>query len=416
MPKQPLTISWDDLNTRKVEQRLREQQALTRNRAYARMDAEDLPQAKPPRASLLNNTTFCMAVLGVVGGLLAWGCGLLLQIRSAEQQAIDLAHAVHRIEMQRDVGVIDDSAAKASIELLRAQGQSNAYFAILADPDLSYDQRAVRLSEIERRANIKRFTLNVLGFGLSGMLLALCLGIAEPLSERNFLAALRNGALGAGLGLIGGIVVSLFVDALYRAAAGGAGSAQHLTAREILARALAWGVLGLFLAVGPGLLMLNRKKLLIGLAGGLLGGAIGGALFDPLEQVAGSQISRLVALVAIGLVTALATGLIENVAKTGWLRVTAGLIAGKQFILYRSPTYIGSAPDCQIYLFRDPKVGRRHAALHLVPGGIELEDLPLGAPTLVNGNAVSRTRLRHGDQIGIGTTTFLFQEKARCPH
>ena len=91
--------------------------------------------------------------------------------------------------------------------------------------------------------------------------------------------------------------------------------------------------------------------------------------------------------------------------------MTAGPIAGKQFILYRNPTFIGSGPDCQIYLFKDDKVGRRHAAIHLVPGGFELEDLPLGAPTVINGKPTKRARLRHGDRISIGATTFLFQEK-----
>ena len=32
-----------------------------------------------------------------------------------------------------------------------------------------------------------------------------------------------------------------------------------------------------------------------------------------------------------------------------------GLIAGKQFVLYRDPTYIGSAPNCHVYLFKDPQ-------------------------------------------------------------
>ena len=63
-------------------------------------------------------------------------------------------------------------------------------------------------------------------------------------------------------------------------------------------------------------------------------------------------------LVAIGVVTALATALVENAAKTGWLRVLTGLIAGKQFILYRNPTYVGSSPDCEIYLFKDKLVAR----------------------------------------------------------
>ena len=46
-----------------------------------------------------------------------------------------------------------------------------------------------------------------------------------------------------------------------------------------------------------------------------------------------------------------------------------------------------------------------------MPGGFELEDLPLGAPTVVNGRPTKRARLRHGDRISIGSTTFLFQEK-----
>ncbi|HXE55791.1 MAG TPA: FHA domain-containing protein [Tepidisphaeraceae bacterium] len=414
MSNNPITISWDELKTRKVDQRLSEQQALGRNRAYAQLDAEALPVATPTRGSLLNHTIFCMVALGLFGGLLAWGCGFLVQVQSAEQQATELLRGIHRIELQRDAGTISKQQADASIDLIRRQGYSNAYFAVLSNPLLSDQQRSTQLGEIQRRATLKRIAMHVLSFGLSGMLLALCLGIAEPLTERNLPALVRNGALGAGLGLIGGVVVSLFVDKLYRAVSGGAvPDPDHYTTRDILARAIAWGVLGLFLTAGSGLLMANFKKLTIGLIAGILGGAIGGALFDPVGYYAGPEISRLVALLAIGVVTGAATGLIENAAKTGWLRVTAGLIAGKQFILYRNPTYIGSSPDCQIYLFRDAKVGKRHAALHLVPGGIELEDLPLGTPTLVNGAAVSRSRLRNGDRISIGTTQFLFQQKVR---
>lgn len=413
MSNQPINISWDELKTRKVDQRVKEQQAMGRNRAYAQLQADELPVATPAGQSLLNNTLFCLTVLGILGGVLAWGSGLVVHLKSGEQQAADLVQGIHRIELQQHQGAISPPVADASIALLRAQGRKNPYFAILSDASLTGTERAARLAEIQRRATMKRFVLNVISFGLSGMLLAMCLGVAEPLTERNTAAAVRNGALGAAMGLLGGVVVSLFVDRLYRAAGGGAADPQHVTLREIVARAVAWGVLGLFLTAGPGLLLRNPKKLLIGMAGGFVGGAIGGALFDPVERIAGVELSRLVALVAIGGVAGVCTGVIENVAKTGWLKVTAGLIAGKQFILYRNPTYVGSSPDCQIYLFRDPKVGRRHAALHLVGGGIELEDLPLGTPTLVNGNAVTRTRLHHGDRIAIGGTTFVFQEKTK---
>src|SRR5690606_20882414 len=153
------------------------------------------------------------------------------------------------------------------------------------------------------------------------------------------------------------------------------------------------------------LVMRNGKRLAIGLVGGAIGGMIGGLLFDPIASWSGQMhVSRLVGLCAIGAVSGLATGWLENAAKTGWLLVTQGLIAGKQFVLYRNPTYIGSALSCSIYLFRDAAVGPRHAAIHIVPGGFELEDLPLGTTTLVNGRPVGRMRLRNGDQIRIGST------------
>jgi hypothetical protein len=415
MSKDPISISWDELNTRKVDQRLREQHALTRNRAYARMDADAMPVATTLKTSLLDNTIFTLSLLGLVGGLLAWASGFLLQFKTDELQAVELVRAIQHIEVERSTGIIGQAEAAASTELLRGEGLGNSYFEAVSDPSLNVDQRDARLAQVQHRADFKRFLMSALSFGLSGMLLAMCLGVAEPLTERNLPRAVRNGALGAVLGLIGGVGVSLFVDKLYRAASGGiAVDPEHFSFRDVIARSCAWGVLGLFLAAGPGILMGNMKKILIGLAGGLIGGAIGGALFDPVNGLAGPEISRLVALCAIGILAGAGTGLIENVTKAGWLKVTAGLIAGKQFILYRNPTYIGSAPECQIYLFRDPNVGRRHAALHLVSGGIELEDLPLGEPTKVNGKPVARTRLRHGDQIAIGASTFLFQEKTRA--
>jgi hypothetical protein len=246
------------------------------------------------------------------------------------------------------------------------------------------------------------------------MLIAVCLSIAEPLVDRNFSGALVNGFVAAACGLIGGAVVSLFAKRIYALMINGAPITDGVSSTVVLAHAVEWGVLGLFLSIGPGLVMRNVKKLAIGLVGGLIGGVIGGVLYDPIYSASGSDdMGRLAALVVIGLGAGLGTGLIENAAKNGWLRVTAGLIAGKQFILYRNPTFIGSGPECPIYLFRDPQVGKRHAAIHIVPGGFELENLPLGTDTMINGKPVTRARLRAGDEIRIGITAFVFQEKTR---
>jgi hypothetical protein len=144
----------------------------------------------------------------------------------------------------------------------------------------------------------------------------------------------------------------------------------------------------------------------------LIGGVIGGLLFGPLTDGTGSElVARLAAVAAIGGCTGLATALVEDAVKDGWLRVTAGPIAGKQFVLYRDPTYIGSAPNSHIFLFNDDQVGRRHAAVHKVPGGFEIENLPLGGPTSVNGRPVRRAKLLRNDVLEIGKTRFTFGEK-----
>ncbi|HMO25262.1 MAG TPA: FHA domain-containing protein, partial [Tepidisphaeraceae bacterium] len=113
----------------------------------------------------------------------------------------------------------------------------------------------------------------------------------------------------------------------------------------------------------------------------------------------------------IGLLAGLSAAIVENAAKQGWFKVSEGLIAGKQFILYRNPTFIGSAPLSHIYLFRDPQVGRRHAAVHVIPGGYEIENLPLRGATMINGKPVTRQRPRPGDRVQVGRTVFTFFEK-----
>jgi pSer/pThr/pTyr-binding forkhead associated (FHA) protein len=112
-------------------------------------------------------------------------------------------------------------------------------------------------------------------------------------------------------------------------------------------------------------------------------------------------------------VAGLGTGVIENVAKTGWMKVVGGLLTGKQFILYKNPTAIGSSPQCEIYLFKDPAVGPQHAAIQQLPVGYELQDLGTSTGTFLNGNRVTRSRLRNNDRIQIGSTVFLFQEKTK---
>jgi hypothetical protein len=408
MPAEKLSISWDELNTRQVEQKLRQNDALERNRQYAQIDAppEEDAQAKP---SIWYNTIFYMCVFGLLGGLLAWGCGELLHLRPGPRiEALELMSNIQEINKAALAGKLTSIETDLALkEILRA-GEDNPYFVVMSNPQYSMEEKEQRLSAYRNKDLWKDFIVNVLSYGIAGLIIATCLSMAEAVVDRNIPAMVINGSMGATLGLLGGVLVALFVDRLYRVLAGPEG--KITPASHVFASAVTWGVLGVTLTLAPGVVLRNWKKLAIGSAGGLVGGVVGGIVLGVLAQN-NLHMSRLIGFVAIGVVAGAASGMIENAAKSGWLRVVQGVIAGKQFVLYRNPTYIGSSPNNQIYLFKDAQVGRRHAAIHLVGGGFEVEDLPLGGATFVNGKPVMRVRLRHGDRVTIGATAFLFQER-----
>jgi hypothetical protein len=424
MRDEKLSISWDDLTARRVDNRLREQDAMQRNRAYSQMKEDALPEATKPKSSIWNNAVFCMTLFGLAGGLLAWGAealvagpltpvvgSMLHYDPRAKADAKERIDGMHDIEARLAIGQLDQSQAQIALDEFRADGRNNPYFVLEIDEHLTDARRKFMRDELETNDRFAAFLINLLSYGLCGMMIALSLAVAEPITQRKTRAAWINAGAGAAVGLIGGVAAALLADRL-SVFADTVTKGQAGWIRTLTMQAAAWGMLGLFLGLGSGLVMRSFKKIAVGMAGGLLGGLIGGALFLPIQNMASDvRISRLVALLAIGIVAGLATGLLENVIKAGWLKVTSGVIAGKQFILYRNPTYIGSSPDCQIYLFKDAQVGKRHAALHLLPTGIEIEDLPLGTATLVNGAPVRRSRLKSGDTIQIGSTSFRFLEK-----
>lgn len=425
MARERMTISWDELNSDKVEKKIQAQQAISAAREhYDRAQVPTAP-ARKPRFQFIYNTLFYMAMFGALGGLVGWTFGILLHLRpNAQVQARTYIAQFEQIKKDTLDGRYTDEEAGRALRSLKREAGENAFFAAHLETELKpASERAERLTQIAQNEAWKNFIADLLFYGVGGMMIAACLAMAETIMERNWQGAIINGSVGAATGLVGGLVVAVLgkkiVDLTTNTHVVDAGTGQM-----VLAHVVQWGLLGLFLSLGPGLLLRNGKRMLIGMGGGLIGGIIGGLLFVPIASFANSDrisefvsngelMSRLVGLVAIGLIAGLATGFIENVAKNGWMKVQEGLIAGKQFVLYRNPTYIGSSPACHIYLFKDLQVGRRHAAVHIVPGGFEIEDLPLGSATFVNGKQITRLRLKSGDDVQIGSTVFKFLEKPK---
>jgi hypothetical protein len=352
-----------------------------------------------------------MAAFGFAGGFTAWFAGEALQILMPDHLS-DFAQYMgqeqHYIELVNS-GEISEAEAESRTAELRSEYAGNPYVKILADESLTPDERDAKMGARVVGDQLRGFVQQVLFFAIVGVLISLSVSVGDSVVSRNVRGVIVNGSVGMVLGMTGGVIVSLFINQLYRAMLG---QDEPSLFQQIAARTIGWAILGGFLTIAPGVVLKNLKRLVIGLAGGVLGGTLGGLLFDPLGYLTDSAVlSRLVAISAIGLLSGLGTGVIESVAKTGWLQVVAGLIAGKQFILYKNPTLIGSSPQCEIYLFKDTAVAPQHAAIHRVPDGYYVEDQQSGSPTIVNGEQVTRTRLRNGDSIQIGSTVFAFHER-----
>ncbi len=408
MAQEKISISWQELRTPEVEASLEQRAAAvaTRDHYERQLAREPDPFSQGHAGRWRYNPVCYMAVFAVLGALIGWGAAQLVYRPDPTAQARELLAGAHNALALYNAGRITPEEAQASLAAIGRIGQDNAYFRVLRDESISPQEQAARF----KREQWKQFIRNALFYGICGMVMAAAMAMAESVVGRNYAGAVIYGSAGAVAGLLGGIAVSLFVQKV-------GGAVMRLdwvqgAHRVMAARAATWVILGLFLALGPALVLRSFKRLGIGLLGGAVGGLIGGLLYQPIASWSGSDRGAiLVALVAVGLLGGMATGLIENAAKTGWLKVTRGLIAGKQFILYRNPTYIGSAANSEIYLFKDRRIGRRHAAIRQIPGGYELENLPLGEATHVNERAIERVRLRTGDRIRIGGTEFVFQEK-----
>lgn len=257
--------------------------------------------------------------------------------------------------------------------------------------------------------------------------IGLFLGAAEGVICRNPLRAVRCGAVGLGIGFVGGLITTIPAGILFAVMAGIAMSLWENPAEDemptglallvlMMGRGAAWAVAGIPAGIGQGIALSEKKVMINGLVGGVLGGLIGGLLFDPISLLISADdgqatYSRAVGFAAIGLFVGLFVGLVEGWTKTAWLLMRKGPLAGKQFIMFKDTTVLGSSPKADIYLFKDDAIEPRHALITNRGGRFEIEDCNTPDGTYVNGIPVTRTILRDGDKIVLGKTVLEFSVK-----
>ena len=97
---------------------------------------------------------------------------------------------------------------------------------------------------------------------------------------------------------------------------------------------------------------------------------------------------------------------VEPVARA----VTSGPLAGKQFILYKPLTTIGSSQKCDIYLFKDTSILPQHGTIELRGAQTFLRS---DGPIFVSGAPARNRALQSGDLLQIGRYAFHFRERQR---
>jgi hypothetical protein len=270
-------------------------------------------------------------------------------------------------------------------------------------------------------------------FPLMGASIGLFIAAADAILSRNPMRALRSGVVGLGVGALSGIVGMVAGGIIFFAFTSMAVQMYGVQRfREdhnitgvpffliIVGRALAWTIVALGMGVGQGVSMKSKKLVLNGLVGGVIGGFLGGLCFDPIDKImhggqfgdeAGS--SRMIGCALIGLAVGFFIGLVESIAKDAWLYMKAGPLAGKEFVIYKDPTVLGSAPKCDVYLFKDAAIEPRHAEIRSSGLRYELVDLGSKEGTYVNGARVERRLLETGDTIVLGETVLQYAEREK---
>ncbi len=236
----------------------------------------------------------------------------------------------------------------------------------------------------------------------------------------------RGLALGAVFGAVGisiGYKLGILISAL---AVGANWAASGNIVFMIVGRLLALTPMGAMLGFGIGASTLSAKRAKHGLIGGALGGLIGAGVFDIVGQVIGGavlmakgvqpgaqaevgQLSRALYAIALGAGIALFISLVENMAKSAWVRMRLGRNEGREWPIYGDTTTLGRSEAANIPIFGDPAIQPFHAAIVRQPGGYMIVDN--GGGVLLNGQPVAQAPIYSGANIQIGQTILEFITK-----
>src|SRR5882724_5973386 len=131
-----------------------------------------------------------MTVFGLLGGLLAWGARRTFTVAlpwigphvlhydaNANDLAKKLQSDILKLTASVDLGQKTEQQAKDAIELLQKEGRANPYYVLATDSTISDHDRARRELALRNRDTTNNAIVELIKFGLCGLMIAVCLSI-----------------------------------------------------------------------------------------------------------------------------------------------------------------------------------------------------------------------------------------------
>jgi hypothetical protein len=336
-------------------------------------------------------------------------------------ERVNQMQAAQKVALIREVGAPTASSSSGSLKsvlMLLLAGLVGGVLAFALNKLSDVVLEVMGLSENTTVNNVT-FTF-LLAFGIG-----LVVSVADPLFSRNYSKLATSAAIAIPAAIVFGLIIGLIASAYYTAALdrvferandlavslswSDAQFYDYVSSQYHLPRGIAWALVGIAAGLTVGLASRSLKRLGLAVAGGAVGGFIGGFVFD---FISGEAVAQIAGIVILGGLIGGSVALLEQAAKSRWIEIAAGGMAGKQFILYQAEITIGSAPNADITLIKDP--GIAPIAARVVSRGSQttIEALNESCPVYLNGRLMSRESLSDQDIISIGSTEIRFREKS----
>ena len=281
------------------------------------------------------------------------------------------------------------------------ESEEKLYDAYVDDFDEDEDDMTDALAKVAR-------THTAIWAGVIALFVGLFLGIGEGVFYGSKENALKYAAIGAGVSLVIGAISGYLAQWMYASMLGD--DPSKIAAAFI--RALGWSIMGAGIGLGVGLIKPEIKRIISCLIGGFVGAFVGGFLFNFVcDIIPNDFVARGIAIIVMGTLIGVGVGILEQFAKSAWLKVIRGEFEGKEYLVFPGTTSIGNNSKNTIVLFKDKLVGPHHC--DIVMEGSKYIVVDCGTPmgTIVNGMKTNRHILRQGDAISIGNSVLVFNTK-----